>query len=324
MASPRDLTDLTTWVVTDGAAGTVNQCAGLASRLGVEPIVKTIRIRQPWQSLPPGLWLAPLRALTSDSDPLRQPWPALLIASGRKSVAPAAAIRQLSGERTICVQIQKPGIRTDRFDLVVAPAHDQLTGPNVIVTKGSVHGLTRDVLNREADRWRTDLQRPLVFATIGGPNKVYDFTRDDARDLGRRLCALPGSLLVTMSRRTTGAVAEALTAELDPARTRIWDGSGDNPYCGWLGLADAVVVTSDSVNMTTEACATGHPVHVAHLKGSSRKFEAFHALMERSGHTRRFGTGVDLDWIPEPLDDTGVVADRVRELLEAKLSCTGS
>jgi hypothetical protein len=40
----------------------------------------------------------------------------------------------------------------------------------------------------------------------------------------------------------------------------MWDGTGDNPYVAMLALADAIVVTSDSVNMVGEACATGRPV----------------------------------------------------------------
>ena len=316
-----------TWIATDGAAGIENQCRGLAERLGVAPVVKRIAIRQPWLSLPPALWFAPMHALSSQSDRLEPPWPDLLIASGRKSVALCAAIRRLSRGRTLTVQIQKPGIASSNFDLVVAPRHDGLTGENVLSTTGSLHGLTRVGLDAEAEAWRTGvagLPRPLTFAAIGGPNRVYRFEEAEARALGQKLADLPGSLLVTMSRRSTQAAAAVLARELDPERSRVWDGTGDNPYRGWLGLADAVVVTSDSVNMATEASCTGRPVYVAHLKGGSAKFKAFHTLMESDGHSRAFDGTLDTAWKPEVLDDTGRVAAKVAQCLERRLSSPGS
>jgi mitochondrial fission protein ELM1 len=312
----------TTWVVTDGAAGIVNQCVGLASRLDLTPTVKTIAIRQPWRLLPPGLWWSPLRALDPrEGDRLEPPWPDLLIASGRKSVAPCAAIRRASGGHTLAVQIQNPGIASRHFDLVVAPRHDNLSGANVIATKGSLHGLSRDLLDVEAAAWAESvahLPRPLVFAAIGGPNRVFRFGEEDARRLGRQLASLPGGLMLTVSRRTTPEAANILLGELDGERTVIWNGEGANPYRGWLGLAETVVVTSDSVNMTSEACITGKPVLVAHLQGGSKKFSAFHDLMETDGHTRRFGGSLVTDWKPVVLDDTTMVAGRVRALLDAQ------
>ena len=36
--------------------------------------------------------------------------------------------------------------------------------------------------------------------------------------------------------------------------------SPDNPYAGILALADAFIVTGDSIAMLSEACGTGRPV----------------------------------------------------------------
>jgi mitochondrial fission protein ELM1 len=218
------------------------------------------------------------------------------------------------------VQIQDPGVAPDRFDLVVAPSHDGLSGDNVLVTAGSLHGLTRARLDEAAASQGAGvahLPRPLVAVLVGGANRAYRFTAADAAALGRRLAALPGGLMVTVSRRTGAEATAALKATLDPSRAVVWEGSGDNPYRGWLGLADAIVVTSDSVNMVTEACATGRPVHVAHLPGGSPKFAAFHALMEGRGHTRRFD-GALAPFDPVPLDETERVAEAVRALLRRR------
>jgi len=308
------------WVVTDGVVGMENQCVGLAERVGMAFTVKRIAVKKPWRWVPPLLIPCPLRALAARGDRLEPPWPDLLIASGRKSVAPALAIARASGGACFCVQIQNPGVATGRFDMVIAPRHDGLAGANVVATSGSLHGLSRAALDHDAQAWRASvahLPEPRIAVLVGGANRAYRFGPDEARALGSQLAALPGSLMVTVSRRTGAEATQALAASLDLSRAVLWDGNGDNPYRGWLGLADAIVVTSDSVNMATEACVSGRPVLVAHLPGGSSKFTAFHDLMEAQGHSRRF-EGVLPDWTPLPLDETGRVADLVRARLEAR------
>jgi mitochondrial fission protein ELM1 len=97
-----------------------------------------------------------------------------------------------------------------------------------------------------------------------------------------------------------------------------WDGRGDNPYLGYLGLADALIVTVDSVTMISEAAATGKPVHVAELEGGSAKFRRFHAGMREGGITRPFAGRIE-DWSYPPLDETGRVAAEVKRRLEDHL-----
>lgn len=315
------------WIVTDGAAGLVRQCNGLAERLGLEPDRCTIVIRHPWRALPPAFWPSPLAALSPRGDRLAPPWPHLVIASGRKSVAPTAAIRRKSGGRTVAIQIQNPAISPVNFDLVIAPRHDRVKGANVIATTGSLHGLTRRTLDEAAGRHEGEvahLPRPLILAAIGGPNRVYRFSRADARDLGRQLAALQGGLMVTVSRRTPPEAADALMKELDPVRSIIWQGGGSNPYEGWLGLADAIIVTSDSVNMATEACISGKPVFIAALPGGSAKFTRFHEALKRGGHARTFDGALDPSWRPVVLDDATWVAQRIRDRLGQRFSFPGS
>ena len=122
------------------------------------------------------------------------------------------------------------------------------------------------------------------------------------------------------------AEAMGLTPEVKRIRLRaalaglpaeIWDGTGDNPYFGYLGLADAVIVTSDSVNMVTEAAATGKPVHVVDLEGGSAKFAAFHAVMREAGVVRPFAGRIE-HWDHPPLLETGRVAAMVWERYRAR------
>ena len=94
----------------------------------------------------------------------------------------------------------------------------------------------------------------------------------------------------------------------------VWDGSGDNPYFGFLALADAIVVTEDSVNMVTEAAGTGKPVYVQGLPGRSNRLARFHRLMRERGATRPFQGRLE-SWSYAPINDTEMVAAAVRQAL---------
>ncbi len=314
------------WVLSDGKPGMSNQCIGLAEALGVEFVVKTVRPRLPWRILAPQLWLLPLSAPGVGGDGLRPPWPELLIATGRQTVALALAIKRASAGRTFTVQIQNPAFAVSRFDVVVAPRHDEISGANVIVTEGALHRVTGERLAREAARFRpllADLPRPLVAVLVGGSNRQYRFTRDAAERLADGLQSLVrrhgAGLAITTSRRTGEENERLLRDALGAVDAYFWDGGGDNPYFGFLGLCDAIVATSDSVSMISEACATGKPVHVFDLEGGSEKFRRFHRNLRRREITRPF-TGEVESWSYETLDDTGRVAREIRRRMRQSVT----
>jgi len=316
------MSEKTCWVVTEGKAGMENQALGLAEAIGYPVSVKRLNVRQPWRSLPSALWFRPFSALASSGDTLEPPWPDLLIGCGRLSIPLSIAVRRASGGNTYTVQMQHPRVAFSNFDLVVPPRHDHASGDNVIETKGAVHRVTAERLSEEADKFSetlTHLPRPLVAVLVGGNSKVHKLTADTTYTLGanlKKIVVHGAGLAVTASRRTGVDNERILREMLDRKKALMWDGSGDNPYFGYLGLADAIIVTSDSVSMVSEAASTGKPVYVAELEGGSRKFDEFHALMRADGHTRPF-TGELEDWTPPRLDDTErVAAEVLRRLAE--------
>jgi mitochondrial fission protein ELM1 len=311
----------TCWILTDGKAGMESQCLGLAEALDLTPVIKRITSRFPWSILPPQLWVAPLQAPSPPGDDLAPPWPDLLIATGRQTVAPALAIKKAQGSAIIAVQIQNPTVDPSRFDLVIAPKHDDIEGSNVVTTLGALHRITPERLTEEAARCAARyaaLPRPLVAVLIGGTNKQYRMTEQCTDRLADLLVDAAGrqglGLAVTASRRTGVKNIERLKQRLSQVPSDFWDETGDNPYFGMLGLADAIVVTGDSVNMVTEACATGKPVHVFQLEGGSGKFRRFHQTLQDRGLTRPFVGSID-QWETTPLDDMARAVDAVRDLL---------
>src|SRR3546814_3624091 len=116
--------------------------------------------------------------------------------------------------------------------------------------------------------------------------------------------------MVTPSRRTGPDNEAILRARLAGLPAEIWDGEGENPYFAYLGLADAILVTADSVNMVCEAASTGKPVYVIDLDGGSDKFRAFHDSLRAAGVTRSFA-GVLESWTYPSLRETERIAAEV-------------
>lgn len=312
------------WVLTEGHIGMENQALGLAEALGLDPTIKRLWPRAPWRFLPPRLWPVPLHAPGPKGDPLAPPWPDLLISCGKRATAPALAIRRASGGRTFAVHISDPRMPPARFDLLVVAAHDPPRGDNVVVVRGTVHRVTAVKLEAEARQLEPrlkDLPRPLVAVLIGGSNRKHKVRGEAMERLADQLAALcrgaGAGLLITASRRTGASNEAILRGRLAGLPAEIWDGAGDNPYFGYLGLADAIVVSADSVSMVSEACSTGKPVHVARLATMSRRLEAFHAGLERDGLTRPF-SGALQDWRYDPLHDTGRAAAEVAARMTAR------
>jgi uncharacterized protein len=306
------------WAVHDGRIGIANQVLGLAEAVGWPFEEKRIEIRFPWTKLAPQFWLRPLAAPGPGGDRLAPPWPDLVIGCGRQTAAPVAAVRRASGGGSFAVQIQDPTLPLAWYDLLVVPEHDRRRGANVLATRGAVHRVTAARLAEAAARFAplfADLPRPLVAVLIGGNNKSYQLTERRLAALAEQLAAISrrhgSGLLVTPSRRTGAEGERILREKLAGLPARIWDGGGENPYFGYLALADAILVTEDSVSMVTEATATGKPVHVVSLAGGSRKFREFHRQMREAGITRPF-TGALEEWRYAPPNDTALAAAEIR------------
>jgi uncharacterized protein len=301
---------ITCWCLTEGVAGAENQCIGLAEAMGLRCEIKRVsRPSLPLQYLPVTLW--PTKRLKKRLSP---PWPDILISSGRGSVAGALAVRRSSAGKTFTVHIQKPYAHPSLFDVVIVPQHDSLRGSNILVTAAALHRVTRKTLAEAAERFTerfSHLPRPMIAVLVGGSVKYRNFSVQGIHLLAGQLIAAlresNGSLAVTVSRRTGEENAKALRERLRGVPHFFWDGTGENPYHGLLALADAIVVTSDSVTMVSEACATGKPVHIFDMGARHRKLHQFHAKLMADGVTRPFAGKLE-QWSYDPLNETETVA----------------
>jgi mitochondrial fission protein ELM1 len=309
----------TAWVISDGAAGNERQALALAEALAVPARVWKLQPRAPWAWFAPRVLSGARLALPAPQrGQFAPPWPHLAIGCGRSAALFTRALRRWSGGRTFCVQILDPRIDMRHWDVVIAPQHDGVAGPNVITTLGA--------LNLIDAAWLADGASAFAeLATLPHPRTTVLFGashRDVAVDLGycvsllERLAASHakngGSFLVSTSRRTPPALRDWLRSAFARFPGRFWAGveDGPNPYAGFLAHADRIVVTPDSVNMLSEACAVGVPVYTWLPQPASGKLGRFHAALIESGHLRALG-GEPVVRSAKPLRETVDVAAEV-------------
>lgn len=260
------------WVLADDRAGNVAQALGVAEALERPFEVKDIRY-SPLARLPNAIQGATRLGVTPETRlALTPPWPDVVIAAGRRT-APVARWIKRQNPDALLVQIMNPGKSgADEFDLIAIPAHDcklpSGDASNVMRTTGAPHRVTPARLAAAREVWAprfAHLPRPLIALIVGGATNRKPFPTSLATTLGEQVAKMAkgGSVLLTTSRRTGAEAEQALLAAIpEPRFVFTWDNTGDNPYMGYLALADAIVVTGDSVSMCSEACATLVPVYI--------------------------------------------------------------
>jgi mitochondrial fission protein ELM1 len=307
------------WILSEPYAGLMAQAQGLAHAAALVPEARILTAPAPWRFVTARIWPAPLAIV---GEAISGPVPDIVIGCGGVGAVVAAALRRRHG--ISAVQIQHPRMDPRRFDVVLVSTHDDLTGPNVIVTRTALHGASPARLAQAAALWRpalTHLPRPLVAVLVGGANGRFQFGAPDAAALGAQLAALAASgagIALTPSRRTSPAAHAALARALGPAQAAgqayFWDGTGDNPYFGLLALADVIIATEDSVSMMSEAAATTAPLLIARLPGHSRRIRGFSEGLIAAGRARNFIGRLET-WPVTPIDDTEAAAFELRRRL---------
>ena len=321
------------WLITDGKIGMDVQVRGVADALGLAAEMKHVsptglhRVLSPW--LPPSP-----RERIGNSGMLSPPWPDIVLATGRLSIPYLRAVRRRAGPQTYTVILQDPKTGVGSADLIWVPAHDKLRGANVITTPTAPHSFTQArfaALRANMPPAVAALPRPRVAILLGGRSGDYPYSDACHQRLGSALKSmgdLGASFLVTPSRRTHPellAIVDAATA----TRPRIlWNGADPNPYADFLAQADVLIATADSVNMCSEAAATGRPAYVFIPAGGTPKFNRFHQALFQAGATRPLPTTLPAieHWDYEPLEAGRTIAAEIERRFadhHAKLAAAG-
>ena len=320
-----------TWVISDGTAGMLAQGLALTKAMGT--VAEDIRaVPTPMLRAFPKLANVPGWQLTLGRKPdwlKANQWPDLCITCGRRMAGISIGVRRLAMGKTKTIHIQDPHIEPHYFDLMITPKHDdiaqkiihdQLDIPNLLTTTGALNRLDEAEIAEEAAALKATHDpskpdgRPMALVMLGGHNRRYKAGVSAFVKLADKLASFGqmtrAKLALVPSRRTPNRglrmLAKQLEVRLGAEAFWLWDGITHNPYPGLLGLVDFVIVTSDSVNMTSEAVLTGKPVLTAEFVEESGRIARFHQMMQTGGHTARL---TDVLARPERLKEAFTVLD---------------
>jgi mitochondrial fission protein ELM1 len=307
--------------ISDHAAGNRSQALALAHALRADARHTEVMFPHLMR------WLAPHwpgRAVTRLPDDLhRAATPLLAIGCGRQAALALRALKRAHGSRVFTLQILDPRCALDDFDLVIVPEHDGLVAPRVLHTLGSLHQVNEAWLAQSRADFPefATLPRPWTSVLIGGPNRAQSIDAHWLERLFDRLASehserpeRSGTLAITASRRTPDKLREIIRRHALRLNAQLWldDRDGRNPYPGMLAFADRIVVSPDSVNMLSEACAVGVPVHTVLTQPLKGKLRVFHAALRERGLLHDLGaTG----WPRPPLRELPAIVDEVRARL---------
>ena len=337
MSSPSTHLGPSIWAVSDGRAGNAAQVRAITQALSEthrwmqiahingnahQPDAITLTPGKPWTWLPSKYWAGPLFALPSDQRALlKGPSPTIWLGAGRRTAPYSVQMRALSAGKTIVVHILDPHIISRAFDLLVTPAHDNLSGENVISTIGSPAYFSADDIEAAGNAFANlaDEVGKSAIVVLGGNSKTHRFTDRAAKRLLGQLKSLNEQgwrLRITASRRTPVETRALFRSFADGHGAQYWEGPADgpNPYLAWLIFSDVAIVTEDSANMLSDAAYHGLPVHIARLEGSSTKFARLHDSFIKHGCARWFDGKLET-WDYAPLREADRVADEIVKLL---------
>lgn len=312
------------WGITSGNAGMVAQVRALANMLGITAEMKVAQLH-PLLAWLPNVVLAPFAPLWlgKGGDALTPPYPDMVISCGRRAAMVALGLKKRAPRTTKFIHIQDPHLAPTNFDAVVAMEHDALFGSNVISTRYALHQITASTLHDAAQQWQgrfAAYPKPYVSVLLGGSTNKYHLS---AKAMQHAITALQQllqradvSLLITPSRRTGAQnIAMLQSAFAGNPRVYVYDLLGDNPYLGMLALADWLVVSNDSVNMMSEARATGKPLYILPFTGhQNTKPARFSRMLVEEGSARLLDGRLER-WSYASADDRVDLVQQLKVLL---------
>lgn len=278
MTAPRHI-----WIVSEGSPGHVSQSLGLTAaiagkisvsihQLETRPqfggmgraFVRHLRMGKSGRPLPDSF----LRSkLALSPDPASVPKPDLIVSSGGKSVFAARSLAVRYGVPFVFLGERKP-YPPQWFHTVFTPSALETAACDVrmdiIPTK-----IDPELVRVAADAWTDKPFGRLWAMLIGGPSRSHHYQTAEWDQLAADMSTLARNhgirWLVTTSRRTGKEIENLLREKLPPehvADAVWWCHEPQKKFAAYLGSAERLWVTQDSVSMVTEAASVGKPVVV--------------------------------------------------------------
>ncbi len=302
-------------LLTEGMHGMISQAEGLAKALDIDFTHHKVELNSFWKLISPKF--TPVSNFTFNSLDTKDF--DIIISCGRKSVIPSICLKKNSKKKVYNIHIQDPKVSFNNFDFIIAPEHDDLSGENVILSKGSIHYLTNEEIdnNREYLIERLNKEKNYLTLILGGPNKYYDYNDQNLKKIFNRVKIILEKsnlqAIIIPSIRTPKKTID-LSNNFFGKEQLVINDVEKKAYLSALSLAKYIVVTCDSTSMISEAAITGKPIYIAEIpaKSNDYRFRRFRELFGKLNIVKNLDEKVE-KWNYEILDETNRIAKEIKK-----------
>ena len=263
------------WVLSDNLIGHEKQSISLAEKLNINyKIIKTEKLNFIERNLLTFLNLKKTKFL-------KAPFPEFIISCGKNTAYYSKLIKKKSKKKIFSIFIQKPPINIKNFDIIITPKHDNCSGSNIIETHGALTKINLKYIESVNKTKKSGvLKENFITVLIGGNSKHHKITNLILDQIIDKLNLIQKQkkikVLILFSRRTKRNDYLYLKKNLlNKNFIFILPDSKQVSYLNAISFAKAIIVTSDSVSMVTEACSTGKPTYIIDIPTKSKKFSLF-------------------------------------------------
>jgi len=304
------------WILSDNLVGHEKQSISLAEKLNINyKLIKIKKINFFKRNL------SKLFNLEKNKF-FKAPYPKIIISCGKSTAYYSKMIKQKTKNKIFSIFIQKPPINLNNFDVVVSPKHDKCKGLNVIETEGALTKInSKYIKNINKKKPPRILKEKFISVLIGGDSRHHKITRPILDKIIKNLKSIEEQkkirIFILVSRRTGKKDYLYLKKNLISKNfIFVLPNSKKVSYLNALSFAKAIIVTSDSVSMVTEACSTGKPTYIIDIPTKSKRFSLFIKNLIHLKLAYYLKDSISLKGKKKALNDIDKVVEKIKKRIE--------
>ena len=304
------------WILSDNLVGHEKQSISLAEKLNINyKLIKIKKVNFIKRNLSNFFNL-------QKKNFFKPPYPKIIISCGKNTAYYSKMIKQKTKNKIFSIFIQKPPININNFDVVISPKHDKCKGLNVIETQGALTKINlKYIKNVNKTKKPSILKQNFITVLIGGNSKHHKITKPILDKIIKNLKSIEEQkkirIFILVSRRTGKKDYLYLKKNLISKNfIFVLPNSKKVSYLNALSFAKAIIVTSDSVSMVTEACSTGKPTYIIDIPTKSKRFSLFIKNLIHLKLAYYLKDSISLKGKKKALNDIDKVVEKIKKRIE--------
>ena len=304
------------WILSDNLIGHEKQSISLAEKLNINyKLIKIKKINFFKRNLSKLFNLEKKKFF-------KPPYPKIIISCGKSTAYYSKMIKQKTKNKIFSIFIQKPPININNFDVVISPKHDKCKGLNVIETQGALTKINlKYIKNVNKTKKPSILKQNFITVLIGGNSRHHKITKSILDKIIKNLKSIEEQkkirIFILVSRRTGKKDYLYLKKNLISKNfIFVLPNSKKVSYLNAISFAKAIIVTSDSVSMVTEACSTGKPAYIIDIPTKSKRFSLFIKNLIHLKLAYYLKDSISLKGKKKALNDIDKVVEKIKKRIE--------